>query len=66
MPESNKDNSEYCIPFILRHLHHLREEAPHGQRVSPLFIGINGIQGAGKTVLVRLCPVSYIMENPRM
>ena len=62
----NNDNSEHCIPFILRHLHLLREETQHGQRVSPLFIGINGIQGAGKTMLVRFCQVSYIMENPRI
>ncbi len=51
MPEIIDDKSEYCIPFILNHLH---VGSTQESRVSPLFIGINGIQGAGKTVLVRL------------
>lgn len=47
------DKSQYCIPFILERLevHHRRyanvENAP------PFFLGLNGVQGAGKTVLVR-------------
>jgi D-glycerate 3-kinase len=51
MPEIVDDKSEHCIPFVLRHL---QQGLTHRSRVSPLFIGINGIQGAGKTVLVRL------------
>jgi pantothenate kinase-related protein Tda10 len=44
------DKSEYCLSFLLKKL----EE--HGQRrgkdKSPFFLGLNGVQGAGKTTLV--------------
>ena len=38
------DKSPHVVPFILSHLQH------HSQ-TNPFFIGLNGVQGAGKTVL---------------
>jgi pantothenate kinase-related protein Tda10 len=44
------DKSEHCIPFLLKRLegHHQK----HGKNAMPFFLGLNGIQGAGKTTLV--------------
>jgi pantothenate kinase-related protein Tda10 len=47
------DKSEHCIPFILdkikaHHDYHKKE----GTDAPPFFLGLNGIQGAGKTTLV--------------
>ena len=53
MPEIIDDKSEHCIPFILdrikehQHLYRDRHEKP-----PPFFVGLNGVQGAGKTTLV--------------
>jgi len=44
------DKTPLCVPFILSHLQSYRP-APPGRR--PFVIGLNGIQGAGKTTLVR-------------
>ncbi|KAF2145245.1 uncharacterized protein K452DRAFT_245013 [Aplosporella prunicola CBS 121167] len=47
------DKSEHCIPFILARLDaHRRAPRPSGQPAPPFFIGLNGVQGAGKTTLV--------------
>jgi D-glycerate 3-kinase len=50
------DKSEHCIPFLLRRLkvHHQldREDA------APFFLGLNGVQGAGKTTLVSPCNIT--------
>ncbi|ROT38723.1 D-glycerate 3-kinase [Sodiomyces alkalinus F11] len=44
------DKSPLCIPFILTHLQaHLT--SPHRNR--PFLVGLNGVQGIGKTTLVR-------------
>jgi len=40
------DKSPHCIPFILSQL------GAHHSTESPFFIGLNGVQGAGKTTLV--------------
>ncbi|CRK36446.1 hypothetical protein BN1708_007045 [Verticillium longisporum] len=46
------DKSPICIPFILEHLaDHLAAEGPDKAR--PFLIGLNGVQGVGKTTLVR-------------
>ena len=50
MPDVVDDKSEYCIPFILECW---KEKQLHGHE-SPLFVGINGAQGSGKTTLVRI------------
>ncbi|KAH8804958.1 P-loop containing nucleoside triphosphate hydrolase protein [Xylogone sp. PMI_703] len=42
------DKSPICIPFILKRLAIHREENPS----RPFIIGLNGVQGAGKTTLV--------------
>ncbi|KAM0281803.1 hypothetical protein ACHAQH_003385 [Verticillium albo-atrum] len=45
------DKSPICIPFILEHLaDHL---AANGPEARPFLIGLNGVQGVGKTTLVR-------------
>ncbi|KAF2201479.1 putative uridine/cytidine kinase [Delitschia confertaspora ATCC 74209] len=47
------DKSEYCIPFILDHLSRYRNEyLDRGESPPPFFLGLNGVQGAGKTTLV--------------
>jgi D-glycerate 3-kinase len=48
MSEIFDDKSPVVIPFILSHLERHRAENP----AQPFFIGLNGVQGAGKTVLV--------------
>jgi D-glycerate 3-kinase len=42
------DKSPHCIPFILRRLKEHQAQKPG----VPFFIGLNGVQGAGKTTLV--------------
>lgn len=53
MPEISDDKSEHCIPFILERLrlHKERHEAK-GEKPPPFLLGLNGVQGAGKTTLV--------------
>lgn len=47
------DKSEHCIPFILDHVQqHRRLHTSRGETPSPFFVGLNGVQGAGKTTLV--------------
>lgn len=48
MTEIHDDKSPIVIPFILSHLSAHRAQHPN----TPFFIGLNGVQGAGKTVLV--------------
>ncbi len=43
------DKSPHCIPFILSRLRVHQAQSPN----SPFFIGLNGVQGAGKTTLVK-------------
>ncbi|OJJ46580.1 hypothetical protein ASPZODRAFT_132650 [Penicilliopsis zonata CBS 506.65] len=52
MPEIFDDKSEHCIPFLLERLR--AHQARHGNspEAPPFFLGLNGVQGAGKTVLV--------------
>ncbi|KAI5303146.1 hypothetical protein KEM55_000699, partial [Ascosphaera atra] len=46
------DKSEYCIPFIQRNLEtHARKYASN-DNPPPFFLGLNGVQGAGKTTFV--------------
>jgi D-glycerate 3-kinase len=48
-PEIVDDKSPHCIPFILKNLHEHQLKHPD----EPFFIGLNGVQGAGKTTLVK-------------
>ncbi|KAJ6104391.1 hypothetical protein N7523_010711 [Penicillium sp. IBT 18751x] len=55
MPEIVDDKSQHCIPFLLERLqaHTERHRKADGSAdTPPFFLGLNGVQGAGKTVLV--------------
>ncbi|KIH94801.1 Uridine/cytidine kinase [Sporothrix brasiliensis 5110] len=45
------DKSPICVPFILERLTQYRKQNPDTQR--PFVVGINGVQGVGKTTLVQ-------------
>jgi D-glycerate 3-kinase len=47
------DKSQFCIPFILGRLGVHRQRYADVENAPPFFLGLNGVQGAGKTVLVR-------------
>lgn len=53
------DKSQYCIPFILERLEVHGQQYAEVEHPPPFFLGLNGVQGAGKTVLVRLEAYSY-------
>lgn len=44
------DKTPICVPFILETL---ESYTANGNDSRPFFVGINGVQGAGKTTLVR-------------
>ncbi|KAL1301993.1 hypothetical protein AAFC00_002447 [Neodothiora populina] len=47
------DKSEHCVPFIVERFKNHREHYQSvGEDAPPFFIGLNGVQGAGKTTLV--------------
>lgn len=48
MPLGMDEKSEIVIPFILQRL-----ETHKKHNDTPFFIGLNGVQGVGKTTLVR-------------
>ncbi|KAK5118476.1 hypothetical protein LTR62_002991 [Meristemomyces frigidus] len=53
MPEIIDDKSEHCIPFIIDHIkQHRQRYETKGETPPPFFVGLNGVQGAGKTTLV--------------
>lgn len=53
MPEIVDDKSEHCIPFLLERLKlHQEQYRSLGETAPPFFLGLNGVQGAGKTTLV--------------
>jgi hypothetical protein len=61
MPEIIDDKSEHCVPFILDRITKHRESyASKGEEPTPFFVGLNGVQGAGKTTLVCHCPMITI------
>lgn len=53
------DKSGICIPFILRRLETHRQRYVGVENAPPLFLGINGVQGAGKSTLVRELAVMH-------
>lgn len=58
MPEIIDDKSEHCVPFILERIkQHRQQYADKGETPSPFFVGLNGVQGAGKTTLVGILPL---------
>ncbi|EXJ90370.1 hypothetical protein A1O1_03470 [Capronia coronata CBS 617.96] len=56
MPEIQDDKAQYVVPFILSLLsdHHARHSPAANPAAPPFFIGLNGVQGAGKSVLVSI------------
>lgn len=53
MPQIIDDKSEHCIPFILERIRlHRQQYESKGETPPPFFVGLNGVQGAGKTTLV--------------
>jgi D-glycerate 3-kinase len=62
MPIVNDDKAQYVIPFIIG----LYEEHQVAHALSssppPLFVGLNGVQGAGKSVLVEI--LSSVLSAP--
>ncbi|RJE25661.1 hypothetical protein PHISCL_01988 [Aspergillus sclerotialis] len=50
MPQITDDKSPHVIPFLLSLLD--SHQKLHRTNTPPFFIGLNGVQGAGKTVLV--------------
>ena len=56
MPEIQDDKAQYCIPFILERLEVHRRQHEGEENAPPFFLGLNGVQGAGKTVLVIFSP----------
>lgn len=54
------DKSEICIPFILDRLNRHQLEYQDAHEFPPFFIGLNGVQGVGKTTLVSLCQIFSI------
>ena len=44
------DKSEHAVPFILERLEAQKRLRP--DNVRPFFLGLNGVQGVGKTTLV--------------
>ncbi|OAX77707.1 hypothetical protein ACJ72_07993, partial [Emergomyces africanus] len=51
MAEILDDKSQYCIPFLLDQLETHKRKHAGDTSPPPFFVGLNGIQGAGKTVL---------------
>lgn len=57
MPEIVDDKSQHCIPFLLERLEAHQQKHANEPNPPPFFLGLNGVQGAGKTVLVRIACV---------
>ncbi len=53
MAEIVDDKSQFCVPFIIERLQLHRLRYTNFENPPPFFLGLNGVQGAGKTVLVR-------------
>jgi D-glycerate 3-kinase len=47
------DKSPICIPFILSRIAEYRKQHEGETNVRPFIVGLNGVQGVGKTTLVR-------------
>lgn len=63
MVEIIDDKSEHCVPFILDRIKIHREPyEKDGKTAPPFFLGLNGVQGAGKTTLVSIVYLSYAFQ----
>lgn len=59
MPEILDDKSEHCTNFILTCL----EKRSAGVQEVPLFVGLNGAQGSGKTTLVCIASIEVVISH---
>jgi D-glycerate 3-kinase len=59
------DKAPICVPFILEHLkaHQARQSPFSDKPRNPLVIGLNGIQGVGKTTLVAALTSALAAEH---
>ncbi|EGX92844.1 Uridine/cytidine kinase, putative [Cordyceps militaris CM01] len=60
------DKAPICVPFILEHLaaHRARHaKADAAATTPPLVVGLNGIQGAGKTTLVAALTAALVQSS---
>ncbi|KAF2462107.1 P-loop containing nucleoside triphosphate hydrolase protein [Lineolata rhizophorae] len=62
MPEIVDDKSPHCIPFIVERIKAHQNRFKDQSDVPPFFLGINGVQGAGKSTLVSA--LSQTLESP--
>ncbi|RVX65769.1 hypothetical protein B0A52_10375 [Exophiala mesophila] len=66
MGEINDDKAEHVIPFILPLLDQHRKKHSSSPNPPPFFIGLNGVQGAGKSVLVDILKSTLRSEPHRL
>ncbi|KAK6433976.1 cystathionine beta-lyase [Oleoguttula sp. CCFEE 5521] len=52
MPDIIDDKSEHCVPFITKQIEAHQAHYTTERKAPPFFVGLNGVQGAGKTTLV--------------
>jgi D-glycerate 3-kinase len=52
MPEIVDDKSQYCIPFVFERLEEHKTAHANDPNPPPFLLGVNGVQGSGKTILV--------------
>jgi len=52
MSDIQDDKAPHVVPFILERLAHHQRRYSSDSNPPPFFLGLNGVQGAGKTVLV--------------
>ena len=62
MPDIVDDKSEHCVPFILDRLEQHQSKHRNGE-APPFILGLNGVQGAGKTTLASDAPAFYSKWN---
>jgi D-glycerate 3-kinase len=53
------DRTPFCVPFILEHLRRHQVQVPD----RPFIVGLNGIQGAGKTTLVSALAKALVSQG---
>jgi D-glycerate 3-kinase len=62
MAETQDDKAQQVIQFILEHLSEHRKQHKSYSNPAPFFVGLNGVQGSSKSVLVSI--LQQTLENP--
>ena len=60
------DKSEHCVPFILKALERHVKASKAAKDPPTFFIGLNGVQGAGKTTLVCTTFTRGLVYHPQI